>query len=286
MNEWLVILLRSMGMFLIAFVVLRFLGKKQPSRGAPFRFLTYMVIAILSALLSVNIIRNFAFGLVAIGVWAVFYISLEYLSIKSKWVHDLFHGKETVLVKQGKIMEESLLQLRMTGEELLRELRNKNAFSLADVEFALMETTGDINVLLKSDKLPMTPYDMGTPVAPRSEPQTIIMDGNIMDEPLAGLGLNREWLQIQLESLGISLKNVFIGQVDSSGELYVDLHDDAVHLAQPKVNELIYANLEKVQADLTTYALETQDEAAKAMYTKNSEALERLMEKLKPYLLR
>ena len=54
-------------------------------------------------------------------------------------------------------MEENLKQMRMTGEEILRELRGKNVFQLADVEFAMMETTGEINVLLKSDKKPATP---------------------------------------------------------------------------------------------------------------------------------
>jgi hypothetical protein len=123
-------------------------------------------------------------------------------------------------------------------------------------------------------------------VAPQAEPQTIILDGNALDEPLGSLGLNREWLRIQLENTGVSLDNVFIGQVDSSGDLYLDLFDDSIASPQPKVKEIIYANLEKSHASLMSYALETKDNGAKAMYQRDAERLKQLMDKLEPYLLR
>lgn len=283
---WIQILLRAASLFFLTLVLIRLMGKRNISRMTPFSFVSYIVIAVLAALISANVITNLAFGFIAIGVWGLFPIALDYLSVKSKWIHDLINGKETVLIKHGKIMEESLLQSRLTGEELLRELRSKNAFSLADVEFAVMETTGDVNVFLKSDKKPVTAHDLGQKVAPLTEPQTIILDGNVLNEPLASLGLNKEWLRIQLENTGVSLDNVFIGQVDSSGDLYLDLFDDSVELPQPKVKEMIYANLEKTQSSLMTFALETKDENAKVMYSRNAEKLKQLMEKLEPYLLR
>jgi hypothetical protein len=122
-------------------------------------------------------------------------------------------------------------------------------------------------------------------VAPQAEPQTVIMDGNILDESLASLGFNRQWMESQLENMGITLENVFIGQVDSSGDLFLDLFDDAIELAQPKVKEMLYANLEKSQADLSTFATETEDTKAKAMFSKNADDLDNLLNKLRPYLL-
>ncbi len=286
MQMWIQILLRSAALFILVLALARVLGKRNMTRMPPYKFISYVVIAIIAALLSVNIISNPAYGFIALGVWVLFPIILDYLSIKSKWLHDLMNGKETVLIKHGKIMEESLQQTRLTGEELLRELRYKNAFNLADVEFAVMEATGEINVFLKSDKKPVTPHDLGIKTAPQAEPQTIILDGNALNEPLASLGLNKEWLRIQLENMGVSLDNVFLGQVDSSGDLYVDLFDDAVELPQSKVKEMIYANMEKAQASLMTFSLETNDENAREMYTKNADRLKQLMDKLKPYLLR
>lgn len=286
MPMWLQILYRSIALFILVVVVARILGKRNLTRVPPYKFISYHAIAIIAALISVNVIKEVAFGLIALGVWVLFPIVLDYLSLKSKRFHDLINGKETVLIKHGKIMEESLMQTRLTGEELLRELRSKNAFNLADVEFAVMETTGEMNVFLKSDKKPVTAHDLGVKTAPQAEPQTIILDGNVLNEPLASLGLNKEWLRIQLENLGVSLDNVFLGQVDSSGDLYVDLFDDAIELPQPKVKEMIYANMEKAQASLTTFALETNDNNAKAMYKKNAQKLKQLMDKLNPYLLR
>jgi uncharacterized membrane protein YcaP (DUF421 family) len=196
MQMWIQILLRSISLFFLTLILIRFMGKRNVSRMTPFSFVSYIVIAILAALISANMITNLAFGMVAMGVWVLLPIALDYLSVKSKWMHDLIQGKETVLVKHGKIMEENLMKTRLTGEELLRELRSKNAFSLADVEFAVMETTGDVNIFVKSDKKPITAHDLGQKVAPLTAPQTVILDGNVVNESLVSLGLNKEWLRI------------------------------------------------------------------------------------------
>ncbi|MCK9907272.1 DUF421 domain-containing protein, partial [Frankia sp. Cpl3] len=63
------------------------------------------------------------------------------------------------------------------------------------------------------------------PVAPAEEPQAVIMDGVIMDEPLATAGFNRRWLKTELEKAGVTLENVLLGQVDRGGELFLDLYD-------------------------------------------------------------
>lgn len=286
MQEWLRIVISSVLLSFLVLFITRLMGKRNMARITPFRFVSYIIIAVITALLSVNLIANPVFGVLALSIWVLLPIALDYLSLKSKRVHDIVNGKETVLIKHGKIMEENLLETRLTGEELLRELRYKNAFNLADVEFAVMEDTGEINVFLKSHKRPVSSYDLGIKAAPAAEPQTVILDGNILNEPLFSLGFNTEWIGIQLETMGISLDNVFIGQVDSSGNLYVDLFDDSVELPQSKVKEMLYANFEKIQADLMTFALETQNEAAKQMYSGHANTLEQLMKRLKPYLLR
>lgn len=286
MQVWLQILLSSVLLFFLLLILTRVMGKRNLTRITPFRFVCYMVAAVIAAAISLNLIINPALGLIALGVWVLLPIALDYLSLKSKWIHDMVNGKETVLIKHGKIMEENLFQTRLTGEELLRELRFKNAFNLADVEFAVMEDTGDISVFMKSDRKPVSAHDLGIKTAPLAEPQTVILDGNILHEPLASLGFNTEWLGIQLETIGVSLDNVFVGQVDSSGDLYLDLFDDSIQLPQPKVKEMLYANFEKVQADLTSFSLETKNEAAKQMYSKHAEKINQLMDKLKPYLLR
>lgn len=284
MQELAQISLKSMALFILVWGVVRLMGKRNITQITPFYFISYLVIAIVAALMSINLIPLFS-GLIALLIWAAFPIAIDYLSMKSRLMHQLINGKETVLIKQGKIMEENLMRARMTGEDLLAHLRSKNAFNMADVEFAVMETNGTINPYLKSEKKPVTSYDLGNKVAPQAEPQTIVLDGNMLEEPLASLGLTPQWLNTELDKLGISLENVFLGQVNSAGELYLDLFDDAVEIPQPKVKEMLFAALEKSQADLATFALQTEAPQAKVMFTKNSQKLEELLHKLRPYLL-
>lgn len=286
MQNWIVVLLRSIVMFFLTLTIVRIIGKSSLSKATPFKLVNYIVFAIIASLISLGLVPNITFAFVSLGVWLLFSIALDYLSIKSKWVHDFINGRETVLIKDGKIMEENLKEVRYTGEELLRELRSKNAFNMEDVEFAVMEATGEVNVLLKSDKKPITPHDMKIKVAPTSEPQTVILDGTILDEPLSTRGLNRGWLEVQLSNAGVSLDNVFIGQVDSSGDLFIDLFDDSIQVTQPQVKELLYATISKVQADLFGFSLETNDPKIKQMYLDNSNKIKKTMDRLEPYLLR
>ncbi|WP_461612135.1 DUF421 domain-containing protein [Clostridium sp. Marseille-QA1073] len=286
MNSWLIILFNSIVLFFLALVITKYMKKKTLSRATPFDFISYAVIAIIITLTSLNLVDNLYFGLITLAVWALMPIILDYASMRSKWIYNLIHGKERVLIKNGKIMEDNLSKERITGQEFLQEMRSKKAFNLADVEFAVMETTGDINVSLKADKKPITPYDLGKQIGPKTEPQTVILDGNILNEGLTNAGLNRGWLTTQLEIKGVDLKNVFLGQVDSSGDLYVDLFDDMIQVPKTQVKEMLYASIQKSQADLMSFSLDCNSKEAKTMYSQSAEKLEKVMKKLEPYLLR
>ncbi|MBY6801013.1 DUF421 domain-containing protein [Clostridium botulinum] len=286
MNTWLIILFNSIILFFLALVITKYMKRKTLSRATPFDFISYAVIAIIITLISLNIVDNIYFGLITLAVWALMPIILDYASMRSKWIYNLIHGKERVLVKNGKIMEDNLSKERITGQEFLQEMRSKKAFNLADVEFAVMETTGDINVSLKADKKPITSYDLGKQIGPKTESQTVILDGNILNEGLTNAGLNRGWLTTQLEIKGVALENVFLGQVDSSGDLYVDLFDDMIQVPKTQVKEMLYASIQKSEADLMSFSLDCDNEDAKTMYSQSAKKLEKIRKKLEPYLLR
>jgi len=285
MEEWIIILIRSVIMFLIIVTFLRFIGRKQTSQMTYSDFVIGIVLGSTATLISFNVIKNLALGLIGFTAWVVLLVVLNYLSLKSKWFHDLFHGRETILIKHGKVLEDNLKEVKYTGEELLSQLRRKNIFNIADVEFAVMEANGEVSAMLKSEQTPITPKHLEWQVAANAEPQTVILDGNIMDEALRNQGLNRQWLQIELEKTGISIENVFIGQVDANGDLYVDLFDDAIQIPKPTTKELLYATLKKCEADLELYALSTNQPEVKKKYqdgaTELSEVLQSLRIKLK-----
>ncbi len=286
MNTWLILLFNSIILFFLAFIITKYMKKKTLSRATPFDFISYTVVAIIISLISLNRVNNIYFALTTLVVWALMPLALDFASMRSKWIYNIIHGKERVLVKNGRIMEDNLSKERITGQEFLQEMRSKKAFNLADVEFAVMETTGDINVSLKADKKPVTPHDLGKDVSSKTEPQVVILDGNILNEGLVNAGLNRGWLTSQLENKGVQLENIFLGQVDSSGDLYVDLFDDMIQVPKTQIKEMLYASLQKTQADLVTFSLDTEDKAAKAMYSQDAKKLEHIIKKLEPYLLR
>ncbi|MDU5111371.1 MAG: DUF421 domain-containing protein [Clostridium sp.] len=286
MDTWLIVLFKSIILFFIAIIITRYMKRKTLARATPFDFISYSVVAVLIPLISLDIISNFYFGIITLLIWAMMPLVLDFASMKSKTIYNLLHGKERVLIKNGKIMEDNLSKERITGQEFLQIMRSKNAFNLADVEFSLLETNGDINVSLKADKKPVTSYDLGKKVPQKSEPQAVILDGNILNEGLTNAGLNIGWLNTQLEAQGVPLESVFLGQVDSSGDLYLDLFDDMIQVPKAQVKDMLYASLLKCQSDLMSYSLDTDNEEAKNMYSKNAKKLEELINKLEPYLLR
>lgn len=286
MNTWSILLFNSIILFFLAIIISKYLKRKTLAKATPFDFISYAVIASIITLISLNMIDNIYFALTTLGIWVLMPIILDYSSMKSKWVYNVLHGKERVLIKNGKVMEDNLSKERITGQEFLQEMRSKKAFNLADVEFAVMETTGDINVILKADKKPVTASDLGEKVGTKREPQTVILDGNILNEGLINAGLNRTWLTTQLEIKGVSLENVFLGQVDSSGDLYVDLFDDMIQVPKTEIKDMLYASIEKCQADFMSFSLDSNNEDAKNMYSQDADKLKKILEKLEPYLLR
>jgi len=286
MPEWLNILLRTTGLFMLTLLLVRLIGKRQTSRLTFFDLVTGIAIGVIAAAISLNLAVNLTNGLIALVVWTGFPALIYLLSIKYKAVRDIVQGKETVLINHAKVLEDKLLEARFTPEDLLSQLRKKNVFNFADVEFAVLEPTGEVSALLKKDKQPLTPKTAGLNVGQESVPQTVMLDGTIMDEPLTAMGLNRRWLHTELEKAGVAPENVFIGQVDSVGQLYLDLFDDTIQVPKPKAKELAFATLKKCQADCELYALGTKQPEAKKMYGKSSKILSEVIQELEPLLKR
>lgn len=286
MPEWLNVLVRSAFLFVIILFLVRVMGKRHTSRMTFFDLVTVIVIGTIAAVISLNMNADLAVSFIALAMWVIMPISIYLLSIKYKSVRDIVQGKEAVLINHGMVLEDKLMEARLTPEDLLSELRKKNVFNFADVEFAVLESSGEVSVLLKKDKQPVSAKTLRLNVASESVPQTVMLDGIIMDEPLTAMGLNRKWLHTELEKVGVAPENVFIAQADSIGQLYLDLFDDAVRLPKPKTKELVYATLKKCQADCELYALGTLQPEAKDMYVRSSRVLAGVIKETEPLLKR
>ncbi|MDF9763685.1 MULTISPECIES: DUF421 domain-containing protein [Peribacillus] len=278
MPEWLEIVLRSLFFLIVLFLITKWLGKKQISQLSFFEYVTGITIGNVGAELATKVEGNIVHGVLSILVFAFAPFIAGLLSMKSKIVRDLVEGKATIFIKDGKVMEDNLKKEKYTTDELLWLLRSKDVFDISTVEFALLEANGDFSVLLKKEDQPLTAKDLKMTVASVKEAQTVIMDGQILDEPLSTIGLNRNWLKTELDKLGVTIENVFLGQANSNGELNLDLFDDKIKVPSPLEKPLMLATLKKCQADLELFALGTESNEAKEMYSKNSEKLQKAID--------
>lgn len=286
MAEWLVVALRTLLAIVVLFLMTKLLGKRQVSQLSLFEYITGITIGSLAAYIPLESGNTWYLGAVSLMVWVLVSLGIEYMQMKSKTVRSVMDGKATVLIQKGKVLEENMKKERLTTDELLEQLRSKNIFKVADVEFAIMETSGEINVLQMKETLPITPKNLGITVGPEHEPQAVIMDGKILDEPLSAIAKNRNWLHTELDKLGVTVENVFLGQVDSYGQLNVDLFDDKLKVPQPQEKAALLAVLKKCEADLELFALSTKEPMGKQMYEQCSKQLERVIQEVKPLLIR
>ncbi|KAB2495584.1 DUF421 domain-containing protein [Priestia endophytica] len=284
MPDWLDVVVRSLIFVVVLFLITKGLGKKQLSQLSFFEYVTGITIGGIGAEVSMGLERNIFNGILGIFIFAAIPFFAGLLSLKSKGFRNFIEGKATVFIKDGKIMEDNLKKEKYTADELLELLRKNNVFQATDVEFAVLEPTGDLSVLLKKENQPVTAKDVNIKVAPIKEPQTVIMDGEILDEPLSTAGRSRSWLKTELEKQGVTIENVFLGQVDSYGQLTIDLFDDKLQIPSPQEKPLILATMKKCQADLELFALGTEVKEAKHMYTKNSKKLQEVIDKVTPIL--
>ncbi|GIN40486.1 DUF421 domain-containing protein [Heyndrickxia oleronia] len=282
---WFEVILRSITALIVLFFITKFLGRKQITQLTLFEYIIAITIGSIVAEISTGIEKNFLYGIYSLLVWSLLPLGILFLSLKSKKFRDFIDGTPKVIIKEGKIQEDTLTKEKYTVDDLTELLRKKNAFNLADVEFAVLEPNGDLNVLLKKENQPITPKDIQLQVAPEKEAKTVISEGQILDEVLGETVFNRAWLKAELEKLNVALDNVFIGQIDSYGKLTVDIYDDKIQLPNSKERALLLATLKKCQADLELFTLATESKPAQEMYKLNAKRIENMVNRIKPFLV-
>ncbi|WP_197479864.1 DUF421 domain-containing protein [Paenibacillus swuensis] len=224
MSDELNILIRALGSIFSLFILTRILGKKQISQLTFFEYITGIALGELAGIMSTDLEFSYVHGFIALSVWAFVPLAVELLALRSKTVRNLLEGQSRVFIRNGVILKENLKKERYSSDELLEQLRKKSVFNVADVEFALLETSGEFNILLKKEHQTLTPHMLGMHVQPEQEPQTVIMDGQILRKTLAPRGITEEWLLGELDRRKVSKEQVYLGQLNANNRLYLDLY--------------------------------------------------------------
>lgn len=222
LNDILTTILHSIVSVVILFILTRIMGKKQLSQLTFFDYVVGISIGSIAAAFAVDSSINYAKGITGLIIYALFPVILSIISLKNYKARKLLDGKPIILVNNGQIVEKNLKKVQLTVNDVLEECRLKNAFNLADIEFAILETSGKMSVELKPPNQPLTPKDMNIQTAYQGLCLNVIIDGDILDNHLRMIGKDRMWMQEELRKQNVlDFKEVLLGYIDSKNQLVV-----------------------------------------------------------------
>jgi uncharacterized membrane protein YcaP (DUF421 family) len=228
-GEGTIVLFRSVLTFLSLLIFARLLGKTQISQLSFFEWVTGITLGSIAGELTIDLsVRPWPMyvGLLA---WTGLTLIVQGVTLKSRWVAKMVDGEPVVVIQNGQILEGNLRLLRMREGELTAMLRAQGIFDLAQVEFAVLEPRGELSILKRSQDRPVTPADLQLPTAYEGLGIELVVDGEVMEQNLRRLGVNRAWLYDRLGQQGVqSPKEVFLAVLDTQGKLYIDRYTDRV----------------------------------------------------------
>ena len=156
----LVIFIRTIILYILVLIVMRFMGKREIGQLQPFELVIAIMIADLAATPIANSGIPLTNGIIPILGLLVMDLIISFINMKSVKGRELICGKPSILIYRGKIDENQLIKERFTINELQERLRDNNAVNIGDIEYAILETSGQINIILKPEQRTVTPEDM------------------------------------------------------------------------------------------------------------------------------
>ena len=216
----LVTFFRAIVLYIIVLIVMRLMGKREIGQLQPFELAISIMIADLAATPMAESGVPITNGIMPILGLLVMHLVISVLNIKSTKAREIICGKPTLLIYRGKIDQKVLKKERFTINELEERLRDYNIFNIGDVEYAILETSGQVTVIPKPNKRPATPEDFN--IEPKYEgiPYDLVVDGKVMYKNLEKLGKNYKWLQKQTEKFGIKPEDALVVTIDGDNQFF------------------------------------------------------------------
>ena len=165
-------------------------------------------------------------GIVATITLVALEIFISILAMKSLWLRKLFYGNSCIIIKDGKIDQKMLRRLRVTVPDLLEVLRNQEVFDLNQVAYAILETNGQMSILLKPEYQTASVNDINGVKTPSGMPCLVVSDGKLMKKAISSLNLNNNDIKNKLKENNIKIKDVFIMTAFESGEYNIIKKDN------------------------------------------------------------
>lgn len=215
-------IIKSILIYSLALILSKLIGIKIISQINFYDFIVGISIGSMIAKIIIDKDHVVFSGLIALIMFTLLTIATSYLNLKSYTARSVINAKTLILVENGRIIDKNIKKLRITINELMMKLREKDVFSLEDVQFAIMESNGKLSVLIKADKKPVTPYDMNLKVKSLSLLNDIIIDGKIREKNLKISGIDKKWLQSELKKKKINnIEDIFYAGIDKNKKLII-----------------------------------------------------------------
>lgn len=211
-----VTIVRTFILYFILIVAVRIMGKRQIGDMQPGELVITILISEIAAVPIQDLTQPVMTGVVAVLTLVFLEIFISVLTMKFLPLRRLFYGNSAVIIKDGILDQRKLKQLRITGADLIEVLRNQEVFDIDDVAYAILETNGQLSVLLKPDKQTATVADINGKSNAASYPGLIVSDGRIIDKAFKELGISKKSVERIVKERNIKLKDIFIMTCDKN----------------------------------------------------------------------
>ena len=211
---------RAVILYIIVLIVMRFMGKREIGQLQPFELVISIMIADLASTPMSEIGIPITSGIIPILGLLVMHLIISVLNMKSIKAREILCGKPRILIYRGKIDENALIREKFTINELEERLRGKDVMNLADVEYAILETSGEISVILKPEKRGTIPEDFGITPEYEGMAYDLVIDGQVMYHNLKVLGRDYEWLKKELKKLNMKPEEALVATIDGGGSIF------------------------------------------------------------------
>ena len=211
--------LRTVILYFILMIGLRLMGKRQIGELEPSELVLTLIISDLAAVPMQDFGIPLVNGLFPIATLLCLSMLLSFFSLKSIRFRALVCGRPTVILREGKVLQQNMARNRFTVDELLEQLRSQGYSDLSAVKYAILETSGQVSVLPYTKASPITPQVVQMEVQDDvTLPVLLINDGHVMSANLSASGYDRTWLDRQLKDRRLtSPRQVFFMTVDEAG---------------------------------------------------------------------
>lgn len=219
--EMLIAIFRTVILYLLITVGLRVMGKRQVGELEPTELVMDLLIADLASVPMQDLSLPLWAGVFPIFTLLLLTMLLSALSYKSIRFRSLLWGRPSIILENGKLNQAEMRKNRLTLDEFTEELRLKGITDISSIKYAILETNGQLSILLYADQTWATPKAMGLSVADGGLPVAIISDGRVLDHNLYLRGYDQAWLEEQLKAHNVnSPRDVYLLSVDELGRVY------------------------------------------------------------------